>query len=103
MLCNTVCVAVPGKLLPPEQVTKATFGSASRRPGRNCPAQKRTERALEGLSVRKGRPGLRPGSDGLVRLQLRCGVVWPQLAMVSYGIMARTGAIGLLIGLRAFC
>ena len=48
-----LCAA--GKVLPPEQVTPATFGSASRRPGRNCPAQKRTERAVELLSVRKGR------------------------------------------------
>ncbi|XP_043201834.1 MKI67 FHA domain-interacting nucleolar phosphoprotein-like [Amphibalanus amphitrite] len=41
-------------VLPPEQVTAATFASATRRPGRNCPGQKRTERALELLSARKG-------------------------------------------------
>ncbi|XP_037092984.1 MKI67 FHA domain-interacting nucleolar phosphoprotein-like [Pollicipes pollicipes] len=42
------------KVLPPEQVTPATFASANRRVGVNCPGQKRTERSVAQLAARKG-------------------------------------------------
>jgi len=43
------------EVLSPQLVTSATFANASRRPGKNCPGQKRGEKALELLTAHKGR------------------------------------------------
>jgi len=43
------------QVLSPDLVTSSTFANASRRPGKNCPGQKRGEKALEKLTAHKGR------------------------------------------------